>query len=212
MEEELTPEQYQVCRMKGTEPPFTGKYYNSKEPGMYLCAACGNELFDSNTKFESGTGWPSFYKPISEENVETEEDTSYGMRRTEIMCRRCGAHLGHVFPDGPAHRPSLLHQFRRAEAGPQGQEVSRQTPALGRTYLKCSRSFSFSVQKYSNRSSSGIRLCRCVYVIRLLYALGSSIVTSISRWPHRCAEIARSSADRSYADGHTIEPTGIPES
>ena len=103
---ELTPEQYRVCRMKGTEPPFTGKYYHSKDTGMYLCAACGNELFDSNTKFDSGSGWPSFYKPISEENVETEEDFSYGMHRTEVNCGRCGAHLGHVFPDGP--RPTGL--------------------------------------------------------------------------------------------------------
>jgi len=103
---ELTPEQYQVCRMKGTEPPFTGKYHDSKEPGMYRCAACGNELFDSNTKFDSGTGWPSFYKPVSEENVETEDDDTYGMRRTEVMCNACGAHLGHVFPDGP--RPTGL--------------------------------------------------------------------------------------------------------
>jgi len=103
---ELTPEQYYVCRMKGTEPPFTGKYYQSKETGMYLCAACGNELFDSDTKFESGSGWPSFYKPLSEEHVETEEDRSHGMRRTEVMCGRCGAHLGHVFPDGP--RPTGL--------------------------------------------------------------------------------------------------------
>ena len=103
---ELTPEQYQVCRMKGTEPPFTGEYYNSKEPGMYRCAACGSELFDSSTKFDSGSGWPSFYKPVSEENVETEDDDSYGMRRTEVMCNACGAHLGHVFPDGP--RPTGL--------------------------------------------------------------------------------------------------------
>ena len=98
---ELTPEEYDVCRNKGTERPFTGKYYNSKEPGMYKCAACGNELFDSNTKFDSGTGWPSFYEPASEENVEKEEDRAYGMQRTEVMCSACGAHLGHVFPDGP---------------------------------------------------------------------------------------------------------------
>ncbi len=103
---ELTPEQYQVCRMKATEPPFTGKYYNSKQSGMYRCVACGNELFDSTTKFDSGTGWPSFYKPVEEENIETEEDSSYGMRRTEVICSRCGAHLGHVFPDGP--RPTGL--------------------------------------------------------------------------------------------------------
>ena len=103
---ELTPEQYDVCRNKGTERPFTGKYYNSKEPGMYKCAACGNELFDSGTKFDSGTGWPSFYQPLSKENVETEDDNSYGVRRTEVMCSSCGAHLGHVFPDGP--RPTGL--------------------------------------------------------------------------------------------------------
>jgi peptide-methionine (R)-S-oxide reductase len=98
---ELTPEQYHVCRDKGTEPPFTGKYYKSKETGVYKCVACDNELFDSNTKYESGTGWPSFYRPISEENVETEDDNSYGMRRTEVTCNSCGAHLGHVFEDGP---------------------------------------------------------------------------------------------------------------
>ena len=103
---ELSTEQYQVCRMKATESPFTGKYYNSKQSGMYRCVACGNELFDSAAKFDSGTGWPSFYKPISEENIEEEEDSSYGMPRTEVMCSRCGAHLGHVFPDGP--RPTGL--------------------------------------------------------------------------------------------------------
>src|SRR5207237_3371962 len=99
---ELTPEQYQICRMKATEPPFTGKYYNSKQSGMYYCVACGNELFDSATKFDSGTGWPSFYQPISSENVTEERDASYGMVRTEVECSRCGAHLGHVFEDGPA--------------------------------------------------------------------------------------------------------------
>lgn len=99
---ELTPEQYQVCRLKGTERPFTGKYYNCKDPGMYRCVACGAELFDSNTKFNSGTGWPSFYAPVSQESIQTEDDVSYGMRRTEVTCRSCGAHLGHVFEDGPA--------------------------------------------------------------------------------------------------------------
>jgi peptide-methionine (R)-S-oxide reductase len=103
---ELTPEQYQVCRLKGTERPFTGQYYKTKDPGVYKCVACGNELFDSDTKFESGTGWPSFYKPLDQGNVETEEDTTYGMRRTEVTCSKCGAHLGHVFPDGP--RPTGL--------------------------------------------------------------------------------------------------------
>jgi peptide-methionine (R)-S-oxide reductase len=103
---ELTPEQYQVCRMKGTERPFTGEYYKTKQPGVYKCAACGHQLFDSDTKFDSGTGWPSFYKPIGQENVATEDDSSYGTQRTEVMCSNCGAHLGHLFPDGP--RPTGL--------------------------------------------------------------------------------------------------------
>jgi len=103
---ELTPDQYQVCRMKGTERPFTGEYHKTKDPGVYKCVACKNELFDSDTKFDSGTGWPSFYKPIGAENVETEDDDTYGMVRTEVMCSKCGAHLGHVFPDGP--RPTGL--------------------------------------------------------------------------------------------------------
>ena len=103
---ELSPEQYQICRMKGTEAPFTGQYYKTKEPGVYRCAACGNQLFDSSTKYDSGTGWPSFYQPVATGAVDTETDTSYGMRRTEAMCNACGAHLGHVFPDGP--RPTGL--------------------------------------------------------------------------------------------------------
>src|SRR5262245_48831234 len=104
--ESLTPEQFHVCREKGTERPFTGKYHDSKEKGVYECVACGNALFDSNTKFDSGTGWPSFYQPVSSTNVETEEDRSYGMRRTEVTCSSCGAHLGHLFDDGP--RPTGL--------------------------------------------------------------------------------------------------------
>ncbi|MGI9304517.1 MAG: peptide-methionine (R)-S-oxide reductase MsrB [Gammaproteobacteria bacterium] len=99
--DQLTPEQYSVCRQKGTERPFTGKYHNCKEPGVYRCVCCGEPLFDSDTKFDSGTGWPSFYAPVDEGNVMTEEDTSLGMRRTEVMCGNCGAHLGHVFSDGP---------------------------------------------------------------------------------------------------------------
>ena len=98
----LTPEQYRVCRQKGTERAFTGKYYDHKEKGTYTCIACGNPLFSSETKFESGTGWPSFWAPISDENVSTEADNSYGMRRTEVLCSKCDSHLGHVFDDGPA--------------------------------------------------------------------------------------------------------------
>lgn len=99
---ELTEEQYRVCREKGTERPFTGAYWNTKEAGIYLCACCGVELFSSETKYDSGTGWPSFWQPIDLSRVGTETDHSYGMVRTEVTCNACGAHLGHVFPDGPA--------------------------------------------------------------------------------------------------------------
>ncbi|MDA1314792.1 MAG: peptide-methionine (R)-S-oxide reductase MsrB [Acidobacteria bacterium] len=99
---ELTPEQYQVCREKGTEPGFTGEYVDCKEAGTYLCVACGKALFSSKDKFESGTGWPSFTQAADEDAVATESDSSYGMQRIEALCEDCGAHLGHVFPDGPA--------------------------------------------------------------------------------------------------------------
>lgn len=99
--QQLTPEQYAVCREKGTERPFTGAYWNTKTPGVYLCACCDQELFHSDTKFDSGSGWPSFTTPVEEQKVATETDRGYGMVRTEVMCSRCGAHLGHVFPDGP---------------------------------------------------------------------------------------------------------------
>jgi peptide-methionine (R)-S-oxide reductase len=99
--EELSPEQYRVLREKSTERAFTGAYHATKEPGVYRCAGCGTELFRSDTKFESGTGWPSFYDAAVAENVETHEDRSHGMVRTEVRCGNCGSHLGHVFPDGP---------------------------------------------------------------------------------------------------------------
>lgn len=99
---ELTPEQYQILRQKGTEPPGSGAYLYSKERGMFACAACGNELFHSDTKFESGTGWPSFTEPAVAANVELKSDNMLLMRRTEVLCKRCGGHLGHVFDDGPA--------------------------------------------------------------------------------------------------------------
>ena len=99
--EQLTPEQYDICINKGTEPPFSGKYCDSKANGTYKCVCCGEPLFNSNTKFDSGSGWPSFWDPVSEEKIEYISDTSLGMVRTEVNCNKCGAHLGHVFDDGP---------------------------------------------------------------------------------------------------------------
>jgi peptide-methionine (R)-S-oxide reductase len=97
----LTPEQYEVLRRHATERPFTGDYVHVKDDGTYRCAGCGAELFSSGTKFDSGTGWPSFWEPANAENVELREDSTYGMRRTEVLCKQCGGHLGHVFDDGP---------------------------------------------------------------------------------------------------------------
>lgn len=104
--QELTPEQFKVARKGGTEPAFSGEYWDAKDKGTYRCVCCGNDLFSSDTKFDSGTGWPSYYAPVSQENVKTEADNTLFMRRTEVLCNRCDAHLGHVFNDGP--RPTGL--------------------------------------------------------------------------------------------------------
>lgn len=101
-QQELTPDQYRVLREKGTERAFTGQYYDTKDQGVYACAACGQELFDAETKYDSGSGWPSFYAPLTADRVEEERDVTHGMVRTEVLCSRCESHLGHVFDDGPA--------------------------------------------------------------------------------------------------------------
>jgi len=99
--DQLSPDEYQVTRRKATERAFSGRYWKNKEKGMYRCVCCGTPLFSSDTKYESGSGWPSFYKPVEDANVATETDTTHGMHRTEVLCSRCNAHLGHVFDDGP---------------------------------------------------------------------------------------------------------------
>lgn len=112
LKKKLTKEQYNICFLKGTEPPFSGKYTNNKEPGMYHCVACGQELFSSDTKYDSGTGWPSFWDSAKQNAIKIEDDYSLGMHRTEVLCSNCGAHLGHVFDDLPA-----IAALRRSQAG-----------------------------------------------------------------------------------------------
>lgn len=126
--QQLTPEQYAVLRQKATERPFTGEYVHEKSQGVYACAACGQPLFDAATKFESGTGWPSFWDVIEKGNVELIQDNSYGMRRVEVVCSRCGSHLGHVFEDGPREKTGLRYCINSASLSLQKKEQQQAQP------------------------------------------------------------------------------------
>ena len=130
--EELSPEEYEVLRKKGTERAFTGAYWDSKDEGVYRCKACGQELFTSDTKFDSGTGWPSFYEPMDSEHVETETDRSFFMKRTEVHCSRCGSHLGHVFDDGP-NPTGLRYCINSCSLDLDKAESARPNPAVARS-------------------------------------------------------------------------------
>ncbi len=134
--ERLTPEQYRVMREGGTEAPFTGRYWNEHAKGMYRCAACGNELFSSDAKFDSGTGWPSFTDPVNREHIELREDLSHGMARVEVRCKKCGAHLGHVFDDLP-----------RRGFGKAGGPIDRRLPADRQGKRYCINSLCLDLQK-----------------------------------------------------------------
>lgn len=133
--QKLTPEQYRVLREKSTEPPFTGKLLNNKQHGMYTCAACGQNLFSSDTKFESGSGWPSFWEALDKSAVEFFDDNSHGMARTEVVCGNCGSHLGHLFPDGPS--------AKGGSAVRGGKDLSAQADKTGDRYCINSCALSF---------------------------------------------------------------------
>lgn len=124
---ELTPLQFEVLRRKGTERAFTGELLDNKATGMYVCAACGNPLFSSDTKFESGSGWPSFWEPFDDEHVETHDDFSHGMHRVEVTCARCGGHLGHLFPDGPRDRTGMRYCINSLSLGFEPDEAAEAT-------------------------------------------------------------------------------------